>query len=93
METDHGNRLKILPAVFFVGFTQLYIPVLIRAAQCWNKNKYILISLLKGNLVCCFYLLRFLCDVHYLLFKGNDSKYLHRIKLIFNNSPFICMFL
>lgn len=36
METDHGNRLKILSAVFFVGFTQMYIPALIRAAHGWN---------------------------------------------------------
>ena len=73
METDHGKRWKILSAVFFVGFTHMYILALIRAAYCWNKKNFSL-KVVKRNFCHSFYLLRLLCDLYYLLFKGNDVK-------------------
>lgn len=95
MKTDHGN-IKILPAVFFVGFTQMYIPTLTGAAHCRIKKKrqtLISLKLLKRNLSIPFTCLDYHvnCIIYYL--KGMMSKCLHRIKCIFNNiSLFLYIF-
>lgn len=39
METDCENRWKILSPMFFVVFTQMYSPALIRAVDCWNEKE------------------------------------------------------
>ena len=35
---EKWKQIKILPAVFLVGFTKICIFALIRAAQFWNKS-------------------------------------------------------
>lgn len=93
MKTDHGNRLKFLPAV---GFTQMYIPTLTGAAHCRIKKKKQnpnFFEIIKKNLSIPFTCLDYhvTCIIYYL--KGMMSKCLHRIKCIFNNiSLFLYIF-
>lgn len=69
------KQIKNFTSMFFVDFTQMCIPALIRWAHCGNKKRPLIsLKLLKRNLFHSFYLLRLLCDLYYLLCKGNDVK-------------------